>query len=149
MDEHTAPTRLTGRTGTYPEFTWAGVLVGYGIGILIALDATPQSDKNIGNDLCMHALFSKPLAIDRSSVPAEQVEKVRAEAIEIAKAEGKPEQIIDKIATGKVNAFFAERVLMEQLHVKTDDYGKKKVGDILKEAGVNAVTGMAIMAVGV
>ncbi len=37
MDEQTTPTRLTGRTGTYPEFTWAGVLVGYGIGILIAV----------------------------------------------------------------------------------------------------------------
>ena len=37
MEDHTAPTRLTGHTGPYPEFTWAGVLVGYGIGILIAV----------------------------------------------------------------------------------------------------------------
>ncbi len=117
-------------------------------GILLALDATPQSDKNIGADLCMHTLFMEPLAIDRSGVPAEQVEKVRNDAIEIAREEGKPEQIIVKIADGKVNAFFAERVLMEQLHVKTDDYGKKKIGDILKEAGVNAVTDVAIMRVG-
>ncbi len=117
-------------------------------GILLALDAQPQSDKNIGADLCMHTLFMEPLAIDRSGVPAEQVEKVRNDAIEMAREEGKPEQIIVKIADGKVNAFFAERVLMEQLHVKTDDYGKKKIGDILKEAGVNAVTDVAIMRVG-
>ncbi len=117
-------------------------------GILLALDATPQSDKNIGADLCMHTLFMEPLAIDRSGVPAEQVEKVRNDAIEIAREEGKPEQIIVKIADGKVNAFFADRVLMEQLHVKTDDYGKKKIGDILKEAGVKAVTDVAIMRVG-
>lgn len=117
-------------------------------GVLLALDAKPESDKNIGADLCMHALFTQPIAIDRSGVPAEQVEKVRSEAIEIAQSEGKPEKIIGKIADGKVNAFFGQRVLMEQLHVKTDDYGKTKVGDVLKKAGVNAVTDLIIMKVG-
>jgi elongation factor Ts len=117
-------------------------------GVLLSLSAVPQSDLNIGADLCMHALFTQPLAIDRSGVSSEQIEKVRADAIEIAKSEGKPDNIVAKIAEGKVNAFFAERVLMEQLHVKTDDYGKAKVGDILKKAGVDAVTHLTIMRVG-
>ena len=117
-------------------------------GVLLALDAEPKSDKNVAADLCMHALFTKPLAIDRSGIPTDQIEKVRREAREMAKAEGKPDQIVDKIAEGKVNAFYAQRVLMEQLHVKTDDYGKKKIGDVLKEAGVNAVTGLVIQVVG-
>lgn len=117
-------------------------------GVLMALDAQPESDKNIGADLCMHTLFTKPLSIDRSGVPSDQVEKVRSDAIEGAKADNKPEQIIDKIAEGKVNAFFAERVLMEQIHVKTDDYPKTKIGDCLKSAGVNAVTDLAVMVVG-
>lgn len=117
-------------------------------GVLLALDAEPKSDKNVAADLCMHALFSRPLSIDRSGVPSDQVDKVRKEAIEMAKADNKPDQIVDKISEGKVNAFYAERVLMEQLHVKTDDYGKKKVGEILKEAGVNAVTDLIIMKVG-
>lgn len=117
-------------------------------GVLLSLDTKPQSDKNIGADLCMHSLFTQPMAIDRASVPAEQVEKVRNEAIEFAKAEGKPEQIVTKIADGRVNAFFGERVLMEQLHVKTDDYGKKKIGGVLKEAGVNAVTDLVVMRLG-
>ncbi len=117
-------------------------------GVLLALDTEPESDKNIGGDLCMHALFTRPIAIDRSGVSPEQVEKVRSEAVEFAKAEEKPERIIVKIAEGKVNAFFAQQVLMEQLHVKTDDYGKKRVGDCLKEAGVKAVTDLAVMKVG-
>ncbi len=117
-------------------------------GVLLALDTEPKSDKAVANDLCMHALFTKPIAIARTSVPAEQVEKVRSEAIDFAKTEGKSEQIIEKIAEGKVNAFFADRVLMEQLHVKTDDYGKKKIGDCLKEAGVGAVTDLVVMKVG-
>ena len=56
--------------------------------------------------------------------------------------------IVEKIAEGKVNAFYAEKVLTEQLHVKSDDYGKTKVGDVLKQAGVNAVTDFEIMKVG-
>lgn len=118
-------------------------------GVLLALDAKPESDKNVAADLCMHALFTQPIAIDRASVPAEEVSKVKSLAEEVARSEGKPDQIVEKIAAGKVNAFFAERVLMEQLHVKTDDYGKKKIADCLKEAGVNAVTDLVIMKVGV
>lgn len=117
-------------------------------GVLLALSAKPKSDKNIGGDLCMHALFTKPLAIDRDGVAAEQVEKIRADAIEMAKADGKPEQIVEKIAIGKVNAFYGERVLMEQLHVKTDDYPKTKICDVLKGAGVTSVTGLAVMKLG-
>ncbi|MBI4717754.1 MAG: translation elongation factor Ts [Planctomycetes bacterium] len=117
-------------------------------GVLLALDAAPKSDKNIGADLCMHTLFSMPIAVDRNSVPAAEVEKVRAAAIDVAKTEGKPESIVAKIAEGKVNAFYAERVLLEQFHVKTDDYGKAKVGDVLKAAGVKTVTDMVIMKVG-
>lgn len=117
-------------------------------GVLLAMNAVPKSDKNIGGDLCMHALFSMPAGVDRASVPADVVEKVRKDAIEAAKAEGKPEQIVAKIADGKVNSFYAERVLVEQLHVKVDDYGKTKVGDVLKAAGVTAVTDMVIFKVG-
>jgi len=117
-------------------------------GVLLALDATPKSDKNIGGDLCMHALFTKPLAINREGVSAEAVARIRSDAIEMAKAEGKPDQIVEKIAEGKVNAFYGERVLMEQLHVKTDDYPKTKICDVLKQAGVTAVTGLAIFKVG-
>lgn len=117
-------------------------------GVLLALDAKPQSDKNVAADLCMHAIFTQPIAVDRSGVPSEQVERIRTEAIEIAEAEGKPDNIIEKIANGKVNAFYADRVLMEQLHVKTDDYGKTKVGDVLRQAGVGGVTDLVIMKVG-
>jgi len=116
---------------------------------MLALSSPPKSDKNIGADLCMHTLFSKPLAIDRDGIPKEQVAKVRDEARSAALAEGKKEQIVDKIAEGKLNAFCAERALMEQFHVKTDDYGKNaKIADVLQAAGVNKVSDMVIMKVG-
>ncbi|MFQ5463631.1 MAG: translation elongation factor Ts [Phycisphaerae bacterium] len=117
-------------------------------GVLLALDAVPNSEKAIGADLCMHAMFTKPLAIERSGVPEEEVEKVRSMAETVAKEGGKPESIVEKIVTGKVNAFFGERVLLEQIHVKTDDYPKMKIGDVLKSAGVGTVTALEIMTIG-
>ncbi|UCE60371.1 MAG: translation elongation factor Ts [Phycisphaerales bacterium] len=117
-------------------------------GVLLALDAEPQSDMNIGGDLCMHSLFTQPIAIDRTGVPADQLETVRKQAKELAIAEGKPENITEKIVAGKVNAFYSERVLMEQLHVKSDDYGKAKIADVLKNASVNAVTDLVVLKVG-
>jgi len=113
-------------------------------GVLIALDATP-TDENAGLDLCHHATFSRPLAIERDGVPTEAVEKHRQQSREIALSEGKPEKIIDKIVEGKVKAFYAQNVLMEQEHVKVS---KTKVREVLKAAGVNAVTDLAFMQVG-
>lgn len=117
-------------------------------GILLSLDAEPKSDKAIGPDLCMHAMFTQPLAITRDGVPSDEVDKVRVMAREVAVGEGKPEQIVDKIVEGKVNAFFGERVLLEQEHVKSDDYGKAKIGEILEGAGCKTVTSLEIMKVG-
>ncbi len=117
-------------------------------GVLLALDAEPKSEQNVAGDLCMHALFTNPVAVDRDGVPKEEIETVRKQALDMAAAEGKNESISEKIADGKVNAFYAERVLVEQLHVKADDYGKKKVGDVLKEASVSAVTDLVVTKVG-
>lgn len=116
-------------------------------GVLLALDAEPTQE-NVAADLCMHVAFAKPLAIDRASVAKDEVEKVQALAREVALAENKPEQIVEKIVAGKVSSFYAEKVLMEQLHARSDVYGKKKVGEVLKEAGVNAVTDMVVMVIG-
>jgi elongation factor Ts len=49
---------------------------------------------------------------------------------ELAKKEGKPEQILDKIATGRLNKFYQENVLVEQAFIKDNS---KTVGDLLKE----------------
>ncbi len=116
-------------------------------GVMIALDAKPSTDA-VAADLCMHAAFSRPVAITRDGVPADAIEKVRKSAMEIAREEGKKEEMVAKIADGKVAAYCAENALMEQLHARSDVYGKKTVGQVLKEAGVNAVTDMAIFKIG-
>jgi elongation factor Ts len=92
-------------------------------GVLIGMTGKP-ADEDVAKNLAMHATSLRPMAANRDGVPADEVEKVRSFAIEQAKGEGKPEQIIEKIAEGKVNAFYAEKVLIEQEHVRSDIYGK-------------------------
>ncbi len=114
------------------------------IGVVVATDA-PPADEGVAKDLCMHIAFTRPLGIRKDDVPADEVEKVRKLAAEVARSEGKPDKIIDKIVEGKVAAFYKEKALMDQEHVKVS---KTSVGEVLKGAGVNAVTGMIYMAVG-
>jgi elongation factor Ts len=70
-----------------------------------------------------------PIAIDQSSVPAETIAREREIAIEQVKAEGKPAEMAEKIAAGKINKFFKESTLLAQAFVKD---GNKSVDDYLK-----------------
>lgn len=82
----------------------------------------------------MHIVAAKPIALTRGEVPAELVEKEKAIAVEAAKATGKPQNIAEQIAVGKLNAFYAEKVLMDQEFINSDAY-KGKVGELLKSKG--------------
>ncbi|MCP4591106.1 MAG: translation elongation factor Ts [bacterium] len=115
-------------------------------GVLLSLDAAP-SPEAVAVDLAQHAMFTRPLAVAREGLPAEAIEKVRETAQTIAEEEGKPAHIIEKIVQGKVNAFCADNALMEQEHVKPD-YDKKRVKDVLKDAGVSGVTDLVIRIIG-
>ena len=101
------------------------------IGVLVSVSGN-ASDELI-RDLAIHITAAKPLAValNREGVPRELVEKEREIAIEQAKATGKPQQIAEKIAEGKMRSFYEERVLLEQPFVNPDKF-KGSVGDYLK-----------------
>jgi elongation factor Ts len=100
---------------TAPEGGKVGLYL-YGIsgkiGVLMAFKGSPSEDfvKQLGG----HIAFARPLGLTRDTVPAELVAKEREVAVEQAKATGKPQQIAEKIAEGKLNSFFAEKVLLDQ-----------------------------------
>ncbi|GAB4184312.1 MAG: translation elongation factor Ts [Calditrichia bacterium] len=85
---------------------------------------------NFANEIAMQVAVTDPIAIDRESVPQEIIDK----EMEIYKAEalqsGKPENVVEKIATGKLEKFLAENVLLEQEYFKDSD---KKIKDLLTE----------------
>lgn len=91
--------------------------------------ATPE----LANDIAMHAVAARPLAIRREDVPADVIAREREIAKKQAEQTGKPANILDKIAEGKLNTFFAENVLLEQIFVKDN---KTKIRDLLKQATV-------------
>lgn len=99
----------------------------YRIGVLVGLT---KENEEAGKDVAMQIAAMNPIAIDQAGVSAETVEREKNIAIEQIKAEGKPAEMAEKIAAGKINKFFKENTLLAQPFVKD---GNKSVGDFLKE----------------
>lgn len=103
------------------------------IGVLMAFKGSPSDElvKQLGG----HIAFARPLGLTRDAVPADLVAKEKEFAVEQAKATGKPQQIAEKIAEGKMNAFFAERVLLDQEFFNAGVF-KGSISAYLKQEGV-------------
>ena len=65
-----------------------------------------------GKDVAMQIAAMNPLAVDETSIPTDVVEREKNIAIEVVKAEGKPAEMAEKIAMGKLNKFFKENTLL-------------------------------------
>lgn len=82
-----------------------------------------------GKDVAMQIAAMNPLAIDETSIDAATIAREKEIAIEQIKAEGKPAEMAEKIAVGKVNKFLKENTLLAQAFVKDNS---KSVADYLK-----------------
>ena len=98
------------------------------IGVLLDLVG---GDEQLGKDLAMHIAASKPKALDASGVPTELLDVERRIAIEKARADNKPEAMLEKIAEGTVQKYLKEVTLLAQVFVKAED-GKQTVEQLLK-----------------
>lgn len=105
------------------------------MGVLVGLN---KEVAEAGKDVAMQIAAMNPVAVDPASVPAEAVERERAIVTEQIKQDpkmaGKPDEMIAKIAEGKLNAFFKEQTLLAQPFVK--DAGKS-VAEYLKSAAAD------------
>jgi elongation factor Ts len=108
-----------------------------------------KSSPEVGKDVAMQIAAMNPLAVDASSVAADTVERERAIVTEQIKNDpkmaGKPDDMVAKIAEGKLNAFFKESTLLSQAFVKDSS---KSVGDYLKSSGDVKVSGFKRVALG-
>jgi len=100
------------------------------LGVLVGLN---KESAEAGKDVAMQIAALNPIAIDAASIPAETIERERAIVVETMKADpkmaGKPDEMIGKIAEGKLNAFFKEQTLLAQPFVKDNS---KTVAEFLK-----------------
>ena len=105
------------------------------MGVLVGLN---KAEAEVGKDLAMQIAAMNPVAIDSSSVPTDVIEREKAVIIELIKNDpkmaGKPDEMISKIADGKLNAFFKESTLVAQAFVK--DAGQS-VSDYIKSKGAD------------
>ncbi|HLY70055.1 MAG TPA: translation elongation factor Ts [Puia sp.] len=105
----------------------------YRMGVLVGLSTNSARVLEAGKDLAMQIAAMNPVAIDPESISAEMIAREKAIVTDQIKNDpkmaGKPDEMIDKIAVGKLNAFFKENTLLAQAYVKD---ATKTVGDYLK-----------------
>lgn len=102
----------------------------YRMGVLVGLN---QAAAETGKDVAMQIAAMNPLAIDPESISAETIERERAIVVDLMKNDpkmaGKPDEMIAKIAEGKLNVFFKENTLLAQAFVKDNS---KTIAEYLK-----------------
>lgn len=97
-------------------------------------------DAQVGKDVAMQVAAMNPVAVDRDDVEQDIIEKELEIGRAQARKEGKPEEIVDKIAQGKLNKFFRENTLLNQAFIKDN---KKSVSQYLQETDKElTVTGL-------
>ena len=103
-------------------------------------------DEQLGKDLAMHIAASKPKALDSKGVSVELLDTERRIAIEKARADNKPEAMLEKIAEGTVQKYLKEVTLLAQVFVKAED-GKQTIEQLLKIKNAS-VAGFTLYVVG-
>ncbi|KIX84529.1 translation elongation factor Ts [Thermus filiformis] len=107
------------------------------VGVLVELNcetdfvARNELFQSLAKDLAMHIAMAAPRYVSLEEVPQEELEKERQIYVQAALNEGKPPQIAEKIAEGRLKKYLEEVVLLEQPFVKDD---KVKVKELIQEA---------------
>ena len=106
------------------------------VGVMVELncetDFVARTDdfKNLAKTIAEHIAAAAPLGVDKDAVPQDKVEKERRIFEEQVRASGKPENMIEKIVSGKVESYYKDVALVHQAWVREP---KKSIGDLLKE----------------
>lgn len=112
------------------------------IGVLVQVDgANNDVVRTLAKDLAMQVAAASPEFLTREDVPQDAIEKEMEIYRQLARNEGKPEQILDKIATGRLEKFFKDNCLVEQPFIKDPD---KQVKDLVAEVAKAAGAPIAV-----
>ncbi len=89
------------------------------LGVLVAFNNTDGNDvTEVGKDIAMQIAAMKPVGLDKEDVDPAIVQKEIEIGMEVARQEGKPEEMLEKIAMGKLGKFYKESTLLNQIFVK-------------------------------
>jgi len=126
------------------------------IAVLVALESTGDKAalESFGKKVAMHIASANPLALSESEIPADRTEREKAVILEQIKedpkAQGKPQQVLDKMLEGRMRKFFEESVLTKQAFVLNPDQTvEAALAEASKAAGAPiAIKGFVRFAVG-
>lgn len=90
----------------------------YRLGVLVGLNQASEEVNEAGKDVAMQIAAMNPIAVDKDGVDASTIERELEIAKEQIRAEGKPEEMVEKIAQGKLNKFYKDNTLLNQEFVK-------------------------------
>ena len=118
--------------GAVASYIHAGGRIGVLLELNCETDFVGKTDgfQELARELCLHIAAANPRYLAREDVPAAVLERERAVYVDQMKAEGKPQNIIDKAVEGKLNAFYKEVCLLEQAFIKDEE---KTVRGLLDE----------------
>ncbi|MFZ2126251.1 MAG: translation elongation factor Ts [Candidatus Microsaccharimonas sp.] len=106
------------------------------IGVLVEVNcetdfvARTEGFKDFAHAIALQVASMAPTYVSEADIPAEELERVRSEAMEKVVAEGKPAEMAEKIVEGQVKKHFADKVLLNQAYIMDDSM---TVGQFLKE----------------
>jgi len=120
------------KEGVVESYIHAGGKLGVMVEVGCETDFVAKTDdfKAFAKNIAMHVAATNPVAVTREEVPADILQRERDIFVNQALESGKPQQIIDKMVSGKIEKYLAEVCLMEQKYVKNPDLS---IQDLLNE----------------
>ncbi len=100
------------------EMVTAYIHMGNRAGVLVGLNKNDNAFEEPGRSVAMQVAAMKPLALNKDGIDQETIDKEIEIGKDLARQEGKPEQMLEKIAMGRLNKFFKENTLVNQVFVK-------------------------------
>ena len=107
------------------------------IGVLVELNcetdfvARTELFTDLAQNICMQVAATDPTYVSREEVPEDVIEQERRILLEQARAEGKPDNIAEKMVEGRLEKFFSQICLLDQAYIRDGDV---KIGDLIKDA---------------
>jgi elongation factor Ts len=124
------------KSGSVATYMHSAIKPGLGkIGVLVALEgeSEPEVLEKLGRQIGMHVAATRPDTLDVSMVDPSALVREKAVLSEQARASGKPEAIIEKMVQGRIQKYYEEVVLLEQVWVHD---GESRVKQVVKKAGL-------------
>lgn len=126
--------------GVIEAYIHGGGKLGVMVEVGCETDFVAKTDdfKGFAKDIAMHVAAVNPVAVSREEVPADVVEREKDIYTKQALESGKPEQIVEKIVTGKIEKYLSEICLLEQKFVKDPDLTvQDKLNELIAKMGEN------------